>query len=157
MIRAQPFTSQATTAFLLCLLLSALQACSSTRDSGNDGGQGTGGVTILGTGGNGTGGTGGAPVDAARDAWLDAAPAGTPFDCGGGALSCAVGQTYCRQISGQLLPDGGQFPTRYDCATFKTDCPAGDCSCIVTNPGNVYCFACEQMPSGAVLAHCGPV
>jgi len=154
MIERRLSCSRLIAAGLLSLLMSTLQACSSTGDPGSDAATGTGGFTGDGLGGNGADGS---TPDVVRDALLDAAPPGTPFSCGDGALTCATGETYCRRIGGQRLPDGGQYPTRYDCAPFKSNCSPLDCSCILPNPGDVYCYACEQQPSGAVIAQCGPV
>jgi hypothetical protein len=134
---------------LMFLVVATMQACSSTNA-----GSGTGGFSGAGLGGNiGDGAT----TDSARDALLDAAPTGTPFNCGDGALTCAIGETYCRNIAGQRTPDGGQDPSRAECASFKTNWSPLDCSCIFANPGNIYCFLCTQMPSGAVVTQCGPV
>jgi hypothetical protein len=132
----------------MSLVTATMQACSST--GGSDAGSGIGGFT-------GNDGAGGNTPDAARDALLDAAPPGTPFICSDGILTCKIGETYCREIAGQLMPDGGQYPSRAECAPFKDNCSPHDCSCIIANPGNIYCFACTQLPSGAVVAQCGPV
>ena len=141
-------------------LLTTAPSCSSTNESGG-GAPGSGG-TIGGLGGaagiaaaGGTSGAGGMAVDAARDALLDAAPTGTPFPCGD--TMCAIGETYCRQVSGGHDLDGGLLPTYYSCVAPVPGCTPLDCSCVSQFQGFADCPACQQMPNGAVVAFCEPV
>jgi hypothetical protein len=149
---------------LLAVLFVCLVACSSNGSGAPP--QGQGGSNATGTGGRDGGvgglgggagsGLGGATVDAGGGA-VDAAAPGTPFGCGD--VSCAIDETYCRQIQGIGGQNGGDaglnVVTSYDCASFKPGCAPRDCSCIVTNPGNVYCASCSQASSGGILAICG--
>ena len=135
----------------LVALLAIGASCSSTSNGGGAGGNLGSGGGFGGAAGE-TNGQGGNPVDAARDALLDAAPNGTPFPCGD--ATCAIGQTYCRRITGNFVIDGSTGPTYYDCAPPTAGCTPLDCSCVLKSQGAWYCLSCEQMPNGAVVADC---
>jgi hypothetical protein len=94
-------------------------------------------------------------IDAARDTVLDAAPTGTPFPCGD--ATCAIGETYCRQISGGRDFDGGLIAPYYSCVAPIPSCTPLDCSCVPQNQGAYFCPACQQTPDGAVTASCTPI
>lgn len=138
----------------LFALLAIGPSCSSTSNGGGAGGN-LGSSGGLGGAGGQMNGQGGSPVDAARDALPDAAPNGTPFPCGDAA--CAIGQTYCLQITGNFVIDGSTGPTAYLCASPTPGCAPLDCSCVRQFQGAWACLSCQQMPNGAVVAHCNSI